>query len=217
MRGMEGPGLEGVVTDVQDLAPEPPDTDVARLLFNGLLVVDGVAIALLATLWLLLAVTRCALGLLFNAILVVMFIVILASILRLRLPLGGLLGGALSLMSLPVRALGWLVNLLALRSVWRGPRERVPVANYRVRRADGSMATFRVKGQLQGATLREGDRVRVWGRARHGILHFQGGVKLDTGEPLALPPSYSGWLLAGLLLVNTLALFLLFGGGRGLL
>ena len=185
-------------------------------LFNGLLVIDGVAIALLTALWLLMSVTRLALGLLFNAILVVMFIVIVAAIFRLRLPLGSILGRVLSLISLPVRALGWLVNMLAFRSVWRESRDLVPVANYRMRRADGSMVSFRVKGQLQGATLREGDRVRVWGRVRHGILHFRGGVKLDTGEPLILPSSRSGWLLAGLLLVNGLALFLLLRGGRGL-
>jgi hypothetical protein len=84
-------------------------------------------------------------------------------------------------------------------------RQLEPVRNYLVRTTAGQMRTFRLKGQLQGATIAEGDRVRVEGRPHHGILMFHRGQKLDTGEQLTLPFNWSWVLLVLAIVANVIA------------
>jgi len=98
--------------------------------------------------------------------------------------------------------------------VGRGREERQmePGINYVLRTADGRLRTFRIKGRLQGATIGEGDRVRVWGRPQNGILRFQGGVKLDIGETLSLPVRWGGWLFLALVVAANLYFYFSLSG-----
>jgi hypothetical protein len=53
--------------------------------------------------------------------------------------------------------------------------------------------------------------VRVEGRPHHGILMFQRGEKLDTGEQLTLPFNWSWVLLALAVVANVIAYLLIQG------
>ena len=171
--------LEGTVIRVDPLGEEPADPDIARILFSLILMVD-----------LVLFLGSLALGL----IAVIIVAVVLAAVLRMSW-----LGQAIMQV---VQVLFYVLTPLLQILLPRMSREvrREPVTNYLLRAADGRHFTFRVKGRLQGATISSADRVRVWGRPEHGILRFEGGVKLNTGESLTLPVNWS-WLLLGLAVV----------------
>ena len=185
-----GQVLEGTIIRVDPLDPEPPDPNVARILSSLILTVDLVLV----------------LGPLALLILAIFIGV-------------AMLGAALRMM--------WITTIVGFvfQSVFfflsplitailgrRGGQQHLePVQNYLVRAGNRQAYTFRVKGRLQGATIAKGDRARVWGRPQHGILRFQGGENLDTGETLSLPFDWHRVLLVLVILGNIAAYLFLRG------
>lgn len=167
--------LEGTVIRVDPLGEQPADPNVARILFSIILIAD-----------LVLLLGSAALA----ALAVLVAVAVLATVLRMP--------WLTQIIVQVVNLLFYLLYPLLQILLPRAQREQrtEPVANYLVRAADGCPYTFRIKGRLQGATVSVRDRVRVWGRPEHGILRFEGGVKLDTGESLSLPFNWY-WLLLG--------------------
>lgn len=172
--------LQGNVVRVDELAPERPAINLPRMLSSLILTAD--LVLLLGPLILV------VIGLL-------VALVVVSALLGAQwmLTLFGFLMQSVFYFLSPI-----IGGLLQRR---RDPRLE-PVTNYVVRTNSGETRTFRVKGQLQGATVAKGDRVLVEGRTRHGILMFRRGHKLDTGEQLSLPFNWSWLLLAAAVVAN---------------
>lgn len=175
--------LQGTIVRVDELQPEPPGANVPRILASLIVIVD--LILILGPLMLVVIGTFVAL-------------VVVSAMFGMRwmITLFGFLMQSIFYFLSPI--VGGL-----LRRDQEPQMERV--TNYVMRTEGGQDRTFRVKGQLRGATIDKGDRVRIEGRPRHGILMFRRGHKLDTGEELTLPFNWS-WLVLGLvILANVVA------------
>lgn len=180
-----GTAVEGVVVSVSK-SEEPPDNDWARLLFGLLLTVDAVVV--------------------FGAIaLYVLVVTLIIFIIAAILGFGGCVGIPLSLFfNMLITIFGPVMQrfggMLGQRQVGTVPVLSVRIRNSRTRQE----WDCRIKGPLRGS-IDKGDRVRIWGTVRNGIVYFRRGENLNTGASLTRPLQPSIWLLAGLVVVNVAA------------
>ena len=185
-----GTVLEGTIIRVDPLEAEPRDVDVARVLFSLILTIDLVLV--LGPLVLILVAVLIGLAILAAVFRMVWLITVFGFLLQ-----------SIFFFISPI------VTALVGR---RDNRQLEPVTNYLIRTEAGEVYTFRVKGQLRGASTAQGDRVRVWGHPQHGILSLRGGERLDTREPLSLPFNWSWLLLVCVIIANIVAYVVLRGG-----
>jgi len=181
--------LQGTIVRVDELQPEPTGANLPRILASLIVVVD--LIVLLGPLMLIVIGTFVAL-------------VVVSAMFGMR--------WMITLFSFLMQSIFYFLSPIVGGLLRRDREPRLePVTNYVVRAAGGQNPTFRVKGQLRGATIDRGDRVRIAGRPRHGILMFRRGQKLDTGEELTLPFNWS-WLVLGLLILANVVAYVALQG-----
>lgn len=182
--------LEGVVRDRLEGVPELPDPNWPLILFNILLIVD-------------------------LAILGATYLIIFLVILILLVAVGLATGAGMFLIWLFAQPLFLLLRSMfgaVGRTTGRG-NNLVPVVSFRVAPTmSHGLREFRLKGALTDTVIVPGDRVRVWGPVRNGVVHFRHGVRLDPAaratQPLVLRSNRLGWVLLALLgAVNLIILF----------
>lgn len=186
--------IEGTIISIENLNEEPPKVNVPRILASIIIVLDFVLF----------------LGsLAFVALIIIIAIALVATILQ--------LGCLMTVFSSLIQSIFYfLLPLLRPIIGRRGDQRLEPVTNYLLRTSNGQTYTFRIKGQLQGATIARGDRVHIEGRLRHGILMFRRGHKINTGEKLTLPFNWA-WVLLGLVILgNVIVYFTLYKNISGI-
>jgi len=186
---LRGNLIEGTVIQIDQLQSERSDPDVARILFSIILTVDIFIILGSIALYIIIA------------FIIITFLAALLNAMWITTILGFIMQSFFYFLS-PIFS-GLFRN--------RQDQQLVPVTNYTVRIPGGATRTFRVKGQLRGATIQLGDRVQVSGRPRHGILRFSRGTKLDTGEPLLRPTNWHILWLLILIIANLFGYLMLEG------
>lgn len=92
--------------------------------------------------------------------------------------------------------------------------EMMPVTMIRLRQAEEREVQLRLKGQLQGGSVIEGDRISAAGRWRRGVFHVRHISCERTGATI-IPkqPNARGWAIAGLCVLGAAGLWLHFIGG----
>lgn len=80
--------------------------------------------------------------------------------------------------------------------------ETVSVAKYEVLTPSGTSVSVKIKGNLQGGSLRENDRVKLWGKEKNKVLLFRCGVNTISGVPYLSKESHSAIWLGLLVFLN---------------
>ena len=113
--------------------------------------------------------------LLWVAALVVVPPCVLAGIWMYAGPLAGIVSVLVCLLLasfvMPKSLLGWVQLIFYARG--REPIMRVPVLFLRVHDEDGREFVARLKGQMAGANIAQGDRITIWGRNRRGVMRVR--------------------------------------------
>lgn len=91
--------------------------------------------------------------------------------------------------------------------------EPMPVMAVRVRLTSGREIQVRLKGQVDGGSLIEGDRIAIFGRWRSGVLHATR-IQCERTGAAIIPrqPCARRLALAGIVLLSVVSLWLVFAG-----